>query len=139
MAHEDLYVRGVVNHLRPALLIRWLSAGQHSMGISHKLFGRTPVEVGVALRCIFQRNNGGVDRLCILDFVMQDAHHQLSVVAHAWALTGGEPMTLRPAQADADAERAGLCICVDSARIIRNVEAGYSQSAAGTSDLQLSN
>jgi hypothetical protein len=74
-------------------------------------------------------------RLCNLDFVMQDAHHQLPVVAHDWALTGGEPMTLRPAQADADAECAGLCICVDSARIIRYVEAGYSQSAAGTSDL----
>ena len=49
-----------------------------------------------------------VDRLRDLNLVVKDGLHQLAVVARYRTLAGSEGMRLRPAQADANAEDAGL-------------------------------
>src|SRR5215469_7672020 len=112
-----------------------LLGGQRSVRIQHEFFGRTMVEVAVALRRILQSDHGSVNCLGDMHLVMQDAHHQLAVVTHHGALTRGESMTFCPAQANADTEHANLRIFVNPARVTGDVESGYSQGAARTSDI----
>jgi hypothetical protein len=66
------------------------SDGDHAMRVEDELFGSALVEVYVALGSLFQGNDGGVDRLGDLHLIVQDRIHQLPVVAHDRALTGGK-------------------------------------------------
>ena len=72
--------------------------------------------------------------LAILDFVVEDALHELAVVLHDGALAGVEGVGLGPAQADADTEHADLGVFVDAARVAGDVEAGDAEGAAGAGD-----
>src|SRR5437016_6228138 len=60
-----------------------------AMRVEDILSGRPLVKVPVTLRSILQRNDGSIDSLGDLHLVIEDSHHQLAMVAHHRALTGG--------------------------------------------------
>jgi hypothetical protein len=68
-----------------------------AMRVEDELLGGALVEVHVTLRSLLQRNDCRVDRLGDLHLVVEDRHHQLTIVAHDRALTGGEGKGLGPA------------------------------------------
>src|SRR5437763_17123798 len=105
------------------------------MGVKHILSGRPLVEVPVSLRSILQRNNRRIDRLGNLYLVIEDGHHQLAVIAHDRALTGGERKGLGPAQTQADAKLANLRIFIDSPWITCDVQARNANSTSDTRDV----
>src|SRR6266516_4655895 len=64
------------------------------MGVQNELFGSAFVEVDIALRRIFERNDCGVDRFSNVYVVVKDCHHELAMVAHDWPLSGREGWAL---------------------------------------------
>src|SRR2546423_8412291 len=54
------------------------------------------------------------------------------MIAHHGALPGGEAVRFRPAQTNPDAQRTGLGVSVDAARIVGYVQSRYSDVAART-------
>src|SRR5256712_6952045 len=106
----------------------------HAMRVEDELLGGSLVEVHVALRGLLQSNDCGVDRLGDLHLVVQDRIHQLAMVPHDRALTGGEGEGLGPAQTDADAELANLGVLVDPARVAGHIQARNTHSPANLGD-----
>ena len=104
------------------------------MRVKDKLSGRTLVKVPVTLRSILQRNDGSIDSLGDLHLVVEDSHHQLAMVAHHRALTGGESKGLGPAQTHTNAKLANLRVLIDSARITGDVQARNANSTSHTRD-----
>src|SRR5205823_2242550 len=102
--------------------------------IDYELRRRALVEVLVTLRTFVEADNFHVDSLRHLDLVMEDRHHELPVVLHNRALSGEEVVRLRPAEANANAQVAGLCGVVDTTRVVRNVETGDTDSSARARD-----
>src|SRR5215467_4264251 len=98
--------------------------------IEHELLRRSFVEVLVTLNRPFQLDDGHVDRLSDLDFVVQDSHHQLPVVLQHRTLARGENVRFRPSQADADTEISMLGSLVQSSRIVRYIEPGDAERTA---------
>src|SRR5271154_6938416 len=106
----------------------------HTMRIQNELLRRSFIEVFVTLNSLFQFYDGDVDRLGDFDLVVQDCHHQLTVVLQYGTLTGGEGMRFRPSQADADTEIPMLCSLVHSPGIVGYVQTGNAESAARTTN-----
>ncbi len=98
-------------------------------------FRGAAVEVMVPTRSFVQADHGSVHRFGDLRPVMQDGLHELTMVSRHRALASMEGVGLGPSQADANAEIPGLSSVVNAARIIRDVQAGYAQRAAGARDL----
>jgi hypothetical protein len=63
---------------------------QHPVRIDDVLTRGTLVEFAVGLRRLGQRDNGGVDRLGDMNFVMEDRPHQPDVVLHDRTLPRGK-------------------------------------------------
>src|SRR6266516_4380920 len=104
------------------------------MGVQNELFGSAFVEVDIALRRIFQRNDCGVDRFSNLYLVVKDCHHQLAMVAHDRRLTGREGKGLGPAQTDAHTQLTDLRIFVDAAWIASYIQARNTYSPCSACD-----
>ena len=81
---------------------------QHAVRVKHKLAGHTRVKFLVTLRGIFQRNDLRVDDLGNIETTVQDGLHQLAIVLNHRCLAGMEGVSLRPAQAKAQTQAAGL-------------------------------
>src|SRR5215510_6696509 len=84
-------------------LLMALGCLQQAMRIKDEFLGRSLVEVFITPGSVIQFDDCGVDRLCDLHLVMQNRHHQLTMIAHHRALPGCESVGLRPTQADPDA------------------------------------
>jgi hypothetical protein len=62
----------------------------YTMRIKNKLLRRTSIEVLVPLNSLFQFYDSDVDGLGDFYLVVEDCHHQLTVVLQHGALTSGE-------------------------------------------------
>jgi len=103
------------------------------MGVKDEFLGSSFVKVLVTLWCLLQRNDGGVDRLGDLHLVIEDCHHQLTMVTHHRTLTGGEREGLCPAQTNAYTKLTDLRVLVNAAWIASYIQARNTHS---TSDLR---
>src|ERR1039457_6188323 len=110
------------------------SRGDEAVRIDDVLLGGSLVEVVVALRCILERDDGGVDRRRDVRPVVQDRHHQLAVVRHHRALASDEVVRLRPAEAETHPQRPGPGFLVDAAWVARHVQPGDPEASAGPRD-----
>src|SRR5437764_1234936 len=110
------------------------SGGDHAMRVEDELLGSTLVEVHVALRGLLQRNDRGVDCLGDLHLVVQDRIHQLAMVAHDRALTGGEGEGLGPTQTNTNTKLANPGVLVDPARVAGHIQARNAHSPANLGD-----
>src|ERR1035438_9235968 len=70
-----------------------------------------------------------------MNLVVEDGHHELSVVTQHRTLASVERAGFRPAQTDADAESADFRGFVDAARIAGHIQTWDADGAAGTTDL----
>src|SRR6266516_6234613 len=104
------------------------------MGVQNELFGSAFVEVDIALRRIFERNDCGFYCFSNLYLVVKDCHHQLAMVAHDWRLTGREGKRLGPAQTDAHTQLTDLRIFVDAAWIAGHVQTRNTYSLCSACD-----
>src|ERR1700722_16930684 len=104
------------------------------MRIQHELLRRSFIEVFVTLNSLFQFYDGDVDRLGDFDLVVQDRHHQLTVVLQHGTLASGKGMRFSPSQADTDTEISMLRSLVHSPGVIGYVQTGNAESAAGTAN-----
>ena len=95
------------------------------MGVKDEFLGSSFVKVLVTLWCLLQRNDGGVDRLGDLHLVIEDCHHQLTMVTHHRTLTGGEREGLCPAQTNAYTKLTDLRVLVNAAWIDRETFDGF--------------
>src|SRR5215469_2369744 len=105
--------------------------GHRSVRIDDELFGSSLIKVFVALRRLVKRDDGRVDGLGDLHFIVQNGHHQPAIVTEDRALASGERAGLGPAEPDADAEIAGFGRVIHAARIVSNIEPGNTEVAAG--------
>jgi glycerol kinase len=103
--------------------------------VEDELLGHARVEVLVAVRRLVERDDGRVDGLGDVGAVVQDHLHQPAVVAHHGALAGREGVRLRPAEADADRQRALLGRVVDRARVAGHVQPGDAELAGRAGDV----
>jgi len=94
------------------------------VGVDDEFFGGSLVEVFIALGGFVESYGGDVDGFGDLDFFVEDALHELAVVAHHGALAGGEVVGFGPTETDADAEHADFGVGVDAAGVAGDVEAG---------------
>src|ERR1700722_3242742 len=102
------------------------------MRIQHELLRRSFIEVFVTLNSLFQFYDGDVDRLGDFDLVVQDSHHQLTVVLQHGTPASAEGMRFRPSEADPDTEIPMLRSLFHSPGIIGCVHTGNAESAACT-------
>ena len=105
------------------------------MRVEDELAGDPGIEVRVTLRCVLQADDGRVDRVTDVHLVRQDRVHQSTVVLHHRALTGGERMRLRPAEAEPDRQRADLGRLVAGTGVAGDVQPGDAESTAGGGEL----
>src|SRR5262245_8102877 len=94
---------------------------QQAMWIKDEFLGCSFIEVFVTLWSVIQFDNCGVDRFCNLYLVMQNSHHQFTMIAHHWTLPGCESVGLRPAKSYPDAELTDLGLIVNSAGVSRHI------------------
>src|SRR4051794_23553828 len=66
------------------------SRRDHVVGVDDEFFGGAFVEVFVAFGGFVERDGGDVDGFGDLDFVVEDALHEVAVVTHDGALAGGQ-------------------------------------------------
>jgi hypothetical protein len=50
--------------------------------VDHELLGCFAIEIPIALLCLIERNHGDVGSLGNFDFVVENRHHQLTVILH---------------------------------------------------------
>src|SRR5262249_27586329 len=81
-------------------LLARLGGRDHVMGIEHEFFGRSLVEVPVAVGSVIERDDGNIYRLGNLDLVVQDRLHKLAMILHHRTLARREGVRFGPAQAD---------------------------------------
>ena len=114
--------------LRDGHLVRLADQQVRRSALEHR--AGSLVELGVALRCLLQRDGGGVDVVGDAHPVVKDRHHQLPVVAHHRALTGEESVRLGPAEPEAQQQRAFLGGLVGCAGVAGDLQARDAQLAA---------
>lgn len=93
------------------------------------------VELLITPRCIVQGDHGGVDVLGDLYPIIKDRHHQLALITHGRALSGGERVRLGPADAEPQGQRSPLRMGVTGSGILRDVQPGNADGAAGPSNV----
>src|SRR5215208_2365669 len=111
------------------------SDADHAVGVDDVLAGRALVEVLVALGGLVERDHGRIDVLGDLHLVVQDRHHQLTVVLHHRALAGLEGVRLGPAEPDPDRQRPDLGRLVDPARVAGHVQPGDAEPSGRPGDV----
>src|SRR6185312_6215010 len=101
------------------------------MRIDKKFLCRTLVEIRIAFRGIIERDHCSVDGLRNLNAIVQDRHHQATVVLQDRSLAGTKGVRLRPREAKPQAEIAGSGRFVFRTRVLRHVEARNANGACG--------
>ena len=91
------------------------------MWVDHILLGGAGIELPVALWGIIEADGDRVHGLGDVRPIGQDHVHQLAVVALDRALTGGESVRLRPAQAESDADLTDLGVLIDRTRVTGHI------------------
>ena len=107
---------------------------QHAVGIEDEFLGGAFVEVRVALCCLIEWDDGGVDDLGDGKAVVQDSLHELAIVFEDGSLAGVEAVRFSPAEAEPYLEVTGLRGFVDAARIVGDIEAGDADGAGWAND-----
>src|SRR5215213_8126164 len=117
------------------LLVCTGSGADHAVGVEDVLAGRALVEVGVALGGLVERDHGRIHVLGDLHLVVEDRHHQLTVVLHHRALAGLEGVRLGPAEPDPDRQRPDLGRLVDRARVAGHIQPGDAEAPGRPGDV----
>src|SRR5947207_5477459 len=115
-------------------LLAYRLDGDHIVRVEDEFLRSALVKVLIALGGILQRNDGRVNRLGDLHPVVEDRVHQLAMVAHNRALSGGEGEGLGPAQTNANTKLTYFGVLVDASWITRHVETRDTYATSSASD-----
>ena len=102
------------------------------MRIDDEFLCDTAIEIGITPRCLIKADHRRIHGFGDGDAVVENGHHQRTVVLHDGGLPGGERQGLGPTETKSQTEIAAAGGVILRARVLGDVQAGNSNCASGT-------